>query len=262
MNKKVIIIGLASLLIAFSVAGVMFNDTEDKDIVVGTSGGYKPYTYMNETSELTGFDIDVWKEIGRRIDRDVSFETSDFSGLFGKLDSGQITTIANQITTTDDRKEKYDFSEPYVYYGAQLVVQEDNDSIVDLESLKGKSVGVSLGSNYEQMVKDFDKNNEIEVTTYENFQGSLQDVSNGRIDAVLNDKLAGLIAVKESGLDIKLSGKPVQMLHNAFPFVKNEANKHLIKEVNQAIEDMYADGTMKDISLKYFPVNITQNTGE
>ncbi|MDW7668762.1 MAG: amino acid ABC transporter substrate-binding protein [Bacillota bacterium] len=262
MNKKVIIIGLAILLIAFSVAAVMFNDTEDQDIVVGTSGGYKPYTYMNETSELTGFDIDVWKEIGKRIDRDVSFETSDFSGLFGKLDSGQITTIANQITTTDDRKEKYDFSEPYVYYGAQLVVQEENDSIVDLESLKGKSVGVSLGSNYEQMVKEFDKNNEIEVITYESFQGSLQDVSNGRIDAVLNDKLAGLIAVKESGLDIKLGGQPVQMLHNAFPFDKNEANKQLIKEVNQAIKEMYEDGTMKEISLNYFPVDITQNTGE
>jgi len=164
--------------------------------------------------------------------------------------------ILSQITINEKRLEKYDFSKPYVYYGAQLVVSSDNQDIVDLASLKGKKVGGSLGSNYEEMIKKFDVNNEIEIITYESYQGSLQDVSLGRIDAVLNDKLAGLTAIKESGLDLKLGGQPVQMLFNAFLFVKG--NDELIEAVNEAIDEMYADGTFEEISLKWFPVNITE----
>lgn len=231
---------------------------EEAPIVVGMSGGYKPYTFIDENNELTGFDMDVWKEIGKRIDRDVEFKTAEFSGLFGLLDTGKLTTIANQITVNEKRQEKYDFSEAYVYYGAQLVVKGDNDEIVDLETLKGKKVGVSLGSNYEEMVKAFDVNKEIEVITYESYQASLQDVSLGRIDAVLNDKLAGVQAIKESGLDLKLGGQPVELMFNAFPFVRNDENADLLVEVNGAIEAMQEDGTLEAISMKWFDIDITE----
>jgi len=249
------IIGVAVVLVT-SIVLALPKD-EKKDILIGMSGGYKPYTFMNDAGELTGFDVDVWKEIGNRLDREVTFETSDFSGLFGKLDAGQLTSIANQITVTSEREEKYTFSVPYVYYGAQLVVKSDNTEITSLETLKAKRVGVSLGSNYEAMIKDFDKDNEIEVITYESYQGSLQDVSIGRIDAVLNDRLAGLTAIEESGLDIKFGGEPVEALYNAFPFAKTEENNELLIEVNKALEAMHKDGTLETISLKWFPVNIT-----
>lgn len=231
---------------------------EEKEIIVGMSGGYKPYTFIDENNKLTGFEVDVWNEIGKRIDRDVAFKTADFSGLFGLLDTGKITTIANQITVNEKRLEKYDFSDPYVFYGAQLVVRADDADIVDLETLKGKRVGVSLGSNYEEMVKTFDINDEIEVVTYESYQASLQDVTLGRIDAVLNDKLAAVIAIEESGLDLKLGGKPVEEMHNAFPFVKSDENTELIQSVSLALEAMHEDGTLSDISQKWFSVDITE----
>lgn len=232
--------------------------SEELNIVVGMSGGYKPYTYLDENAELTGFDVDVWKEVASRLGASVEFETADFSGLFGLLDSGKLTTIANQITVTDARLEKYNFTDAYVFYGAQLVVKSDNEDIKSLEDLKGKKVGVSLGSNYEQIVKDFDTDNEIDVITYESYQGSLQDVSIGRIDAVLNDKLAGLIAIEESGLDIKFGGQPVETLKNAFPLLKTEENKELIIKVNEVLNEMRADGKLSEISLRYFPVDITK----
>ncbi len=235
------------------------NDTaESTAIKVGMSGSYKPYTYLDESGTLTGFDVEVWQEIAKRTGREVEFVTSDFSGLFGMLDVGQIDTIANQITITDERLEKYDFSVPYVYYGAQLMTRADDASVYDLETLKGKKVGVSLGSNYETMVKAFDTANEITVVTYDSGSGAYQDLSLGRIDAVLNDKLALLSVVNESGLNLKLAGEPIESLTNAFPFVKSEANGAFLIEVNQAIEAMYADGTMKSLSLKYFNVDITE----
>ncbi|MCK8061585.1 MULTISPECIES: amino acid ABC transporter substrate-binding protein [unclassified Fusibacter] len=231
----------------------------DKPIVkVGMSGGYKPYTFIDQNGELTGFDVAVWNAIGERIGAQIVFETSEFSGLFGKLDNSQLTTIANQITITDERKEKYLFSVPYVYYGAQLVVHSDNEDIVDLSSLIGKKVGVSLGSNYETIIREYDVENEIEIITYEDYQASLRDVSLGRIDAVLNDKLAGLTAVTESGLDIKLGGEPVSELFNAFPFIKTDDSQALLLQVNEVIESLKSDGTLSSISLEWFPIDITQ----
>jgi len=243
---------------ALAEAETSTETSELAPISVGMSGGYKPYTFIDENNELTGFDVEVWKELGKRLGRDVQFETADFSGLFGLLDTNKITTISNQITVNEKRLEKYDFADPYVYYGAQLVVKGDNDSIIDLETLKGKKVGVSLGSNYEEMVKAFDVNNEIEVITYESYQASLQDVSLGRIDAVLNDKLAGVLAIKESGLNLKLGGDPVELMFNAFPFVKSEENTAFIQDVNAALKDMREDGTLEAISTKWFEINITE----
>lgn len=262
MKKSIILVAIVGIFI-LGILAFSMNAVEDENtLTVGMSGGYRPYTFLDDSGELKGFDVDVWKEIGKRIDYSIEFETSDFSGLFGKLESGQINTIANQITITEERQEKYDFSKPYVYYGAQLVSKEGNSEIKDLESLQGKKVGVSLGSNYEKMIKDSQYADQIDVITYENFQGSLQDVSNGRLDAVLNDRLAALTAVNESGLDLQLAGEPLEILSNAFPFVKNDSNEELISKVDIAITEMYEDGTMEELSLKWFPVNITEIAGE
>ena len=258
MSRKSIFVVLADV-VAAAVAAFLFLPQVggDADIVIGMSGGYKPYTFVDESGTLTGFEVELWDEIGRRTGRSVSYQTAAFSGLFGMLDSGKINSIANQITITPARLEKYVFSDPYVYYGAQLVVRGDDDSIQDLAGLRCEKVGVSLGSNYEQMVRDFDSEGEIEVITYEDYQGSLQDVALGRIDAVLNDRLAGLTTIEESGLDLKFGGDPVEWLSNAYPFVDNESNRELVNEVNQALRSMRADGTLEAISRNWFNADIT-----
>lgn len=248
------------LAVVLVMIGCSSNPSEEvgNDVIkVGTSGGYHPFTFMNEDGELDGFEIDVWNEIGERIGYDIEYNTAEFSGLFGMLDIGKINTIANQITITDQRKEKYLFPNPYVYSGAQLIVKKGNNDIKSLEDLKGKKVGVSLGSNYEQLIKEYDTNNEIKVITYQDFIGSLQDVSIGRIDAVMNDKLAGVINIKKSGLDLQLGGEPVHPLQNSFPFVNNDENKKLVEKINIAIKEMREDGALAEISNKWFEVDIT-----
>lgn len=260
LSKKNLLVLSMVLSVILVIAGCSSNQSEEvgNDVIkIGTSGGYHPFTFMNEEGNLDGFEIDVWNEIGKRIGYDVEFNTAAFSGLFGMLDTGKIDTISNQITVTEQRKEKYLFPVSYVYSGAQLIVQKGNDGIKSLEDLKDKKVGVSLGSNYEQLIREYDKNNDIEVITYEDFVGSLQDVAIGRIDAVINDKLAAVTNIKESGLDLQLGGEPVHSLENSFPFINNEENKAVIEKVNKAIEEMRADGTLEKISNKWFDVDIT-----
>nr|WP_245879724.1 amino acid ABC transporter substrate-binding protein [Zobellella endophytica] len=223
-------------------------------VKVGMSGRYYPFTFVQQ-DQLQGFEIDVWNEIGTRIDRDVEFVTANFSGLFGMLETGRIDTISNQITITDERRAKYDFAEPYVYDGAQIVVRKGNDSIRGLDDLKGKKVAVNLGSNFEQLLRARDTNNEIDIITYEtNLE---QDVVLGRIDAFVMDRVGSAQLIKESGLPLQLAGQPFDTLENAFPFVKNAEQQALLNQVNEALAGMRADGTLARISEKWLGADVT-----
>lgn len=223
-------------------------------VKVGMSGRYYPFTFVQQ-DKLQGFEVDVWNAIGERLDRDVEFVTTNFSGLFGMLETGRIDTISNQITITPERLEKYDFADPYVYDGAQIVVRKGNDSIQGLDDLKGKKVAVNLGSNFEQLLRKHDTNNEINIITYEtNLE---QDVALGRTDAFVMDRVGSAQLIKEAGLPLQLAGKPFETLENAFPFVKKPEQQALLAEVNRALAEMRADGTLTQISQKWLGADIT-----
>ncbi len=233
-------------------------DSNEK-LVVAMSGTYYPFTFSTG-NEVEGFDVDVWKEIGRRLGREVEFTTASFSGLFGLLDSDKVDTISNQITVTPERLEKYYFADPYVYSGAQIIVEEGNPKNVNgLEDLKGKTVGVDLGSNYEQILRSQDKNDEINVVTYQSTDAAFNDLLIGRIDGVVIDKISALVTINEKGLALELAGEPIEEIENAFPFKKTEENLELIKQVNKALADMRADGTFAEISEKWLNTDVTSS---
>ena len=254
---------MISLLITAALFTACF-DKEDKKveevkkevIKVGTSGGYYPFTFY-ENDKLQGFEIDVWNAIAKNLDFNVEFKTAKFSGLFGMLETGKIDTISNQITITDKRIAKYDFAETYVYDGAQIVVHQDNNDISSLKDLEGKKIGVSLGTNYATIVKDHDKDSKIEVITYDG-NGFEQDVVLKRIDAFVQDRVGTASLIKKSKLPFKLVGSPIVVIQNAFPFLKNEKNKELLKKVNSAIIALREEGVLKEISMKWFNTDITK----
>ncbi|WP_265092001.1 transporter substrate-binding domain-containing protein [Marinobacter sp. 1-4A] len=126
---------------------------QDKPLRVGMSGQYFPFTFV-EQDQLKGFEVDVMNAVGKEMGRDIQYETANFSGLFGMLQSERIDTVANQITITDERKKAYVFSDPYVYDGAQVVTKEGNTEVRRVEDLKGKTVAVNLGSNFEALLKE------------------------------------------------------------------------------------------------------------
>ena len=265
MKKKygAVVSIIMSLLIMLGFIGNVKEVSADSNnkLIVAMSGTYYPFTF-SEGNEIKGFDVDVWKEIGKRLGREVEFTTASFSGLFGLLDSGKVDTISNQVTVTPERVEKYYFSDPYVYSGAQIVVQKGNPkNISSLDDLKGKRVGVDLGSNYEQILKSQDINNEIDVVTYQSTDSAFNDLLIGRIDAVVIDKISALITINEKGLDLELAGEPIEPIENAFPFKKTEENKVLIEEINTTLEEMRNDGTFAEISEKWLNTDVTSSKG-
>ena len=250
MKKKLMLLFLTISILMMVLVGcsnnsnnIQKNSTNKEKITVATSGTYYPFTFL-EGGELKGFEVDVWNEIGKRLGYDVEFKTASFSGLFGMLESGKVNTIANQITVTPEREEKYYFSEPYVYSGAQIIVKKGNDSIKSFDDLKGKKVGVDLGSNYEKIVKDKDENNEIKILTYQNTDAAFNELLLGRIDAVVIDRVSAIAAIKEKDLNLQLAGEPIDKIENAYPFVKDEKGKDLSENVNKALDEMKKDGVI------------------
>ena len=150
---------------------------ENDTLRVGMSGGYFPFTFVRQ-DELQGFEVDVMNAVGEEAGLDIAFETMSFSGLIGALEAGRIDTIANQITITPDREAAFAFTQPYVIDGAQVVTKAGNDEIEGVQDLRGRTVAVNLGSNFEQLLRELPYADEIDIKTYES--NLEQDTALGR----------------------------------------------------------------------------------
>jgi len=222
---------------------------------VGMSGQYFPFTFV-EQDELKGFEIDIMNAVGKEMGREIIFQTASFSGLFGLLETGRIDTVANQITITEDRKKAYVFSEPYVYDGAQVVVKKGNTEIRDVEDLKGKTVAVNLGSNFETLLRELPYADQINIKTYES--NIERDTALGRVDAFVMDRVSASQIIKDKPLPLALAGKPFSQITNAYPFQDTETGRALRDEVNKALKTLRENGTLASISETWFGTDITQ----
>ncbi|WP_417543438.1 amino acid ABC transporter substrate-binding protein [Marinobacter sp.] len=246
---------LINTLLAISLFASAPLLAQDKPLRVGMSGQYFPFTFV-EQDELKGFEVDVMNALSKEMGRDIQYETANFSGLFGMLQSGRIDTVANQITITDERKKAYVFSDPYVYDGAQVVTKKGNTEVRGVEDLKGKTVAVNLGSNFEALLKDLPYADEITIKTYES--NLERDTALGRVDAFVMDRVSASQIIKEKPLPLELAGPTFSQITNAYPFHDTEAGRALRDEVNKALATLRDNGTLASISEKWFGTDITQ----
>ncbi|MFM2485931.1 amino acid ABC transporter substrate-binding protein [Celerinatantimonas yamalensis] len=248
------IIAMATLVVA-TISSQAW--AKDEVVKVGMSGGYFPFTFVHN-DKLQGFEVDLWKAIGKRNHYDVKFVTASFSGLFGLLQTGRINTISNQISITPARKAKYLFSNPYVIDGVQITVRKSTNDIHSLKDLNGKTVAVDLGSNFAQILEKYNKDHHgsIQIKTFNT--GVEQVVALGRADAYVMDRLSAVQLIKKTNLPLKLAGQPFSKIENAWPFVDNAKGRKLRDQVNKALAGMRADGTLKKISEKWFNTDITK----
>jgi putative amino-acid transport system substrate-binding protein len=246
---------MPKLLVAAALTAGLALPAAADTIRVGMSGGYFPFTFVQQ-DELQGFEVDFMNEVAERTGDTVEFSTMSFSGLIGALEAGRIDTVANQITITPEREARFVFSQPYVYDGAQIVVKEGNpEGITGPESLKGKSVAVNLGSNFEQLLRELPYADEIDIRTYES--NIEQDTALGRVDAFVMDRVSTAQVIEKSPLPLELAGEPFSRIENALPFPDDEAGRALRDKVDAAITAMKGDGTLGAISEKWLGQDVT-----
>ena len=242
----------AALALALGATTPAFADT----IRVGMSGGYFPFTFVR-ADKLQGFEVDFMNAIGEETGHDIEFVTMSFSGLIGALEAGRIDTVANQITVTPEREAKFAFSQPYVYDGAQVVVQKGNPKgINSTDDLSGKTVAVNLGSNFEELLRALPNAADIDIKTYEtNFE---QDVALGRVDAFVMDRVSTGQVIAKSPLQLEQAGQPFDEIRNALLFRKDAAGEKLRTEVDAAITKLKDNGKLAEISKKWLEADVTK----
>ena len=221
---------------------------------IGCEGTYSPFCYQDEQGALVGFDVEVAKAVAGKLGVKPEFTPSKWEGILAALNSDRFDAVFNQVTISDERKKAYDFSQPYTYSGLQILVRKDKaKDIKGPDDLAGKKVGVLLGTNHEQWLRDHTP--KADVRTYEDDASRNQDLLVGRIDAIMNDRLIVGSVEKIFGGQIVPTGGLVSETRQAAAVKKGNAD--LVAAIDQALAALTADGTMKKISEKWFSQDVT-----
>lgn len=224
---------------------------KDGQLVVAMSGEFRPFSHF-EDNKLTGFDHDIAMAIGEELELDVKTETGAFDTLIQGLKSKRYDVLIASMTPTPDRDKAVDFTNPYYSSGATVFVKNASDC-EDPTQLDKPSVGVATGTTYQDFLKDEDWVGD--VRTFTSDVTALEDVDRGRLDAAVTDRLVGLYQIEQADRDLRVCGEPLYTEEPAFAV--DEGNAGLVKELNDALEDIVDDGTYAKISEKWFGQDIS-----
>lgn len=257
MNKT-LLLTLAALATGSALADspdLLSTVKERGTLRVAMEGTYPPFNYRDEKGQLVGFDVDIAKAVAQKLGVKPQFILTEWSGIIAGLEAKKFDVIVNQVAITPERQKALDFSAPYVISSPQLIVrQNETRNFKSLADLRGKKLGVGTGSNYEQIARAVGG---IDIRTYKAAPDTLRDLSLGRIDAALNDRLLAQYLVKQSGLPLKpgavISGDRTQM---GIPVRKG--NPQFLAALNKALADIKADGSYANISQKWFGQNVSK----
>lgn len=221
---------------------------------IGTEGAWSPWTYVDDAGELVGFDVEIAKAIAEKLGVEAKFEIVEWDGIFAGIDNGRYDFTLNGVDWTEERAEKYSFSEPYAYGKTVLVVKGDNDEITKFEDLDGKTTANSISSTYAATAESYGATN----TGVETIGETMELLIAGRIDATINSQESvGDYLKEQPDADIKIVAALEEKNNVVIPFRKNAESESLIQAVNDALAELKADGTLTEISMKYFGVDIT-----
>ncbi len=253
MMKKAIALLAALMMVAVSAAALGEDDLLSKirergTVVIGTEGNWSPWTYHDENDTLTGFDIEVGKLIADYIGVTPDYREAPWGSLLTGVETGVFDLICNGVGYTLPRAESVAFSTPYFYEEAALVVRADIDDIHTVADLAGRITTNSPGSTYADMAIEAGGTVEYVDTLGE----TMAMLEQGRAEATIN-ALSSVEDYLQEHPDAKI--KIVQKMPGApicIPMEKGERSETLLAAVNEALEKARQDGTLSELSMKYF----------
>ena len=225
---------------------------EKGTLTVGTAGTLYPASFREEESDtLTGFDVELMKEITKRLELEVEFKEMAFDNMLTSVQNGQIDVAANDISVTEDRKEKFAFSKPYKYtYGTAIVRKSDLSGIESLEDLKGKKAAGEATTVFMDVARQYG----AEEVIYDNATNDqyLRDVSTGRTDVILNDYYLQTLALAFfPEFDITIH-PDIAYNPQEVAFLMDNENDELQENIDRVLEEMLEDGTVKELSEQFY----------
>jgi polar amino acid transport system substrate-binding protein len=241
---------------------------------VSTDTAYPPQSFLSNSGEYKGFDIDVAEEIAKRMGVEVQWLTPSWDVITAGNWNGRWDISVGSMTVTPERAKVLYFSTPYYYTPAAVAVHKDNTDINDVKTdLDGKTIGVCVACTYEFYLEgtlnipgnyDFVVD-DPQIKTYDTDSSAVQDLALGdgvRLDAAMSS-LTVLKEAEESGTPIKIVGDPLYYEPLAVA-VDKEAPVNpepLVKEIDKIVKEMHNDGTLTKLSNKWYGYDLTEKQG-
>ena len=223
-------------------------------LIVALEGAWQPWSYHDESDTLVGYDVEVSRAIAEKLGVEPEYVESDWDSLFAGLDAGRFDMVCNGVEVTDERALTYDFTTPYGYIHTALAVRKDNDEIKTFDDLKGKTTANSLASTYMELAESYGAT----VQGIDTLEETIQLLAAGRIDATLNADVSFYDYMNvHPDADFKIVAQTEDASHVAIPLRKGDNSATLLEAVNNAIDELRADGTLKELGEKYFGQDIS-----
>ena len=257
MKKRVLSL---SLVLALSSATAALAAIP-QNIRIGTDPTYAPFESKNSQGELVGFDIDLAKELCKRINTQCTFVENPLDALIPSLKSKKIDAIMSSLSITEKRQQEIAFTDKLYAADSRLVVAKNSDIQPTVESLKGKRVGVLQGTTQETFGNEYWAPKGIELVSYQGQDNIYSDLTAGRIDAAFQDEVAASEGFLKQpvGKDYKFGGPSVKdekLFGVGTGMGLRKDDNELREALNKAFAEMRADGTYEKLAKKYFDFDV------
>ncbi len=224
-------------------------------LIVALEGAWQPWSYHDESDTLVGYDVEVSRAIAEKLGVEPEYVESDWDSLFAGMDAGRYDLVCNGVEITEERSKTYDFTTPYGYIHTALAVKKDNDTITSFEDLNGKTTANSLASTYMELAESYGAT----VQGIDTLEETIQLLTAGRIDATLNADVSFYDYLNvHPDADFKIVAQTEEASHVAIPLRKGDETASLLEAINNAIDELRADGTLTELSERYFGQDISK----
>jgi polar amino acid transport system substrate-binding protein len=257
ISRRAVIAGLAAaVLMPAAVFAADLPDLAGRSVVVVTENAYPPLQFVDpKTGEQIGWEYDAMNEIAKRLNAKVEYQNTSWDAMIQAVSDNQYHIGMTGITIKDERKEKVDFSDPYMRSQQFMLVRADETRFTDAKSfaaLEGGLIAAQPGTSpfYTAVYEILDGNEQNpRIKLFETFGATVQALQAGDVDLVLTDSVAAKGYVDASGGKLKVVGEPLGTEDFGFIFPKGS---DLVAPVNAAIASLKADGTLEALNKKWF----------
>jgi len=228
---------------------------KDGVLMVGMEIGYPPMEYFDEDgSTPIGYDVDVANAIGDYLGLDVELVDTAWDGIFAGVDTDKYDCIISCVSITDERQQQFDMTRPYVSNHTVLIVPQDSE-IDSLEALSGHSTAVQAETTSDEYMKEHGAELGVELFEYDKVINCFDDLKSGRTDSVFTDSVVAAYYLGDEASNYKTVWENDEL--EPIGICLKKGNDALTEKIDEALDALYADGTLGEIAVKHFGTDLT-----